>query len=123
MSNLPLIYKSPRRSNVFIYVSQDYDALDILDTLTAQAEAESTQYEEVRQQQRRQQEEEARQDSRGRTSPTLQLLHHQPLSQRDVLRDTAKTLNNLAAVLHQLRKFDEAMAVSMVFPSWNHCYH
>lgn len=31
--------------------------------------------------------------------------------QRDLMRDTAKTLNNLAAVLHQLRKFDEAIAV------------
>ena len=27
------------------------------------------------------------------------------------MRDISKTLNNLAAVLHQLRKFDEAMAV------------
>jgi len=31
--------------------------------------------------------------------------------ERDLMRDTAKTLNNLAAVLHQLRKFDEAIAV------------
>jgi tetratricopeptide (TPR) repeat protein len=30
---------------------------------------------------------------------------------RDLTRDLAKTLNNLAAVLHQLRKFDEANAV------------
>lgn len=27
----------------------------------------------------------------------------------ETLKDTAKTLNNLAAVLHQLRRFDEAM--------------
>ena len=31
--------------------------------------------------------------------------------QRDLMRDMAKTLNNLAAVLHQLRKFDEAISV------------
>ena len=29
--------------------------------------------------------------------------------QMETLKDTAKTLNNLAAVLHQLRRFDDAM--------------